>query len=359
MRLRYFALVHFVACCGLLFSSGCQNQAETEAGPAALSAETNEQDAGGAAPIITFSELGHDFGDVSPNKLYTADIKFTNTGDGTLEITKVSKCCGVNAKLAGEKQRYAPGESGAVHLEWQSGSQPMVFTRELVVHSNDKANPGTTLRIRAKIVLKVTWEPKRLRLALDEDNAGGQNLTIRCLDDRPFSITSFNSSGDCITADFDPSVEATEFVLEPKIDTEKLPDNLKGRIMIGLSHPDGNSAIILFDVLPKYTITPPLLIFFYAEPGKSITRKISVLNNYEKDFDIDSLSSKSGTVSVRVLNKRKITNGYQLEVELTPPPSEGKMKFLDEFYLDLEDGDKLPIRCNVYYKKDKPVTATK
>jgi len=337
MRLRYFVLVSFVACCGLLFSSGCQSQAESEAEPAALSPETNEQDAGGAAPKITFSKLGHDFGDVSPNKLYKADIEFTNSGDGTLEITKVSRCCGVNAKLAGGKQRYAPGESGAVHLEWRSGSQPMVFTRELVVHSNDKANPAITLRIRAKIVLKVTWEPKRLRLALDDDSAAGQNLTIKSLDGRPFSITSFNSSGDCITADFDPSVEATKFVIEPKIDTEKLPNNLKGRIMIGLSHPDGNSAIILFDVLPRYTITPPLLIFFYAEPGKPITRKISVLNNYKKDFDIESLSSKSGAVNLKVLNKRKITNGYQLEVELTPPPSEGKMKFLDEFRLVLND----------------------
>ena len=128
--------------------------------------------------------------------------------------------------------------------------------------------------------------------------------------------------------------------------------------MIGLTHPDGNAAIILFDALAKYSISPPLLILFYAEPGEPMVRKISVLNNYKKDFGVDSLSSKSGTVGVRILNKREITNGYQLEVELTPPPSEGKMRFVDEFYLTLEDGEKLPIKCNGYYKKTKPTSTT-
>jgi len=35
------------------------------------------------------------------------------------------------------------------------------------------------------------------------------------------------------------------------------------------------------------------------------------------------------------------------------------MKFLDELLLTLDNGEKLPIRCNGYYKKDKPVSAAK
>jgi len=358
MRRKYFALVYLVVGCALLWQSGCQEQAKIKTGPGGL--EEPEQvataDAGGPQPKITFETLGHDFGEVSPNTLNKGQIKFTNRGEGVLKISKVGRCCGVVAKLAAEKKEYAPGESGAVNVEWRSGSQSMVFTRELVVHSNDKANPASKLKIQAKIVLRVTWEPKRLRLFLDEDNAGSQNLTISCLDGRAFSITSFKSTGDCITADFDPSVEATKFVLEPKVNTAKLNKNRKGRITIGLTHPDGNAAIVLFDVLAKYTINPPLLILFYAEPGKPMVRKISVLNNYKKDFAVDSLSSKNGIVGVKILNKRKITNGYQLEVELTPPASESKMRFLDEFYLTLADGEKLPIKCNGYYKKTKPVS---
>jgi hypothetical protein len=308
------------------------------------------------APRITFQELGHDFGVVPPNKLHKADIKFTNTGQGTLNITKVSGCCGVVTKLVEDKRQYAPGESGAVRVEWRSGSQPMAFAREFVVHSNDNANPATKLEIKAKVVLKVTWEPKSLSLVLDEENAGCENITIKCTDDRPFSITSFKSTGGCITSDFDPSAKATEFVLKPEVKMEKLQNNQKGRITIGLTHPDGNAAIILFRVLPKYKINPPLLIVFNAEPGEPIVRKISVLNNYGQDFGIESLTSKTGTVGIKVLSKRKISDGYQLEIELMPPDYEGKIKFTDEFYLNFEDGDKLSIRCSGYYKKTKPST---
>ncbi len=358
MRQMFFTLFCFFAFCGLVALNGCREKAQIDTESSALSAETKVADSNGA-PTITFQELGHDFGVVPPNKLHKADIKFANTGRGTLKIKKVGGCCGVVTKLAGNKKEYAPGESGAISVQWRSGSQPMSFAREFVVHSNDKANPATKLKIKAKVVLKVTWEPKSLSLVLDEENAGCENITIKCIDDRPFSITSFKSTGDCITADFDPSVKATEFVLKPKVRMEKLSNNQKGRITIGLTHPDGNAAIVLFRVLPKYKINPPLLIVFNAEPGKPIVRKISVLNNYDQDFGIRSLASKTGTVGIKVLSKRKISDGYQLEIELTPPEYEGKMKFMDMFYLNLEDGEKLPIRCSGYYKKTKPSTTIK
>ena len=259
MKPKYIALVYLVLGCALLWQSGCQEQARVDAEPEALEEpqKVDSAAADGPQPKITFETPGINFGEVPPNQLNKGQIKFTNTGAGALKISKVARCCSVVATLAEDKKEYAPGESGAVNVEWRSGSQPINFARELVIHSNDKSNPAAKLKIQANIVLRVTWEPKRLRLFLDEDNGGSQNLTISSLDDQPFSITSFKSTSDCITADFDPSVKATKFVLEPKVDTEKLNDNLKGRIMIGLTHPDGNAAVILFDVLAKYSIRSP------------------------------------------------------------------------------------------------------
>ena len=182
---------------------------------------------------------------------------------------------------------------------------------------------------------------------------------ISSVDNRPFSITGFKSTADCITADYDPSAEATKFVLEPKVDIEKIEKSPKGRINITLSHPHGNSAVILFSVLPKYTVNPPLFIIFNAEPEKPIVRTISVLNNYEKDFEIESLSSKSNVVAMKILEKKKIRYGYQLDVEITPPAAEGKTRFTDLFSVSIKGGEKLPIRCNGYYKKTKAEAKTK
>ena len=109
-------------------------------------------------------------------------------------------------------------------------------------------------------------------------------------------------------------------------------------------------ATILFDVLPKFAVRPPLLIVFSAEPQKPIVRKVNVLNNYEEEFEIESSSSKNNTV--KVLNQREITDGYELQVEITPPvPAEGVLKFSDVFTINIKDDMKLAVTCNGYYAK--------
>lgn len=351
MKRKCSVLALFVGGWLLLVSSGCQEQPTKESTIVPTKSS-------GPPPKITFEKIVLDFGEVGPNTQNTGEIKFTNTGEGPLKITKVSKCCGVIAGLDNDKTEYAPGESGAIKAEWRSGPQPTEFSRQLVVHSNDPANPDVILTIKATIVHRVVCEPPRLRLFLDEENAGSSKITLRSLDDRPFSITGFKSTADCITADFDPSVEATKFILQPRVDMEKLQKNLKGRVNIDLTHPEGNAVTILFDVLAKYTLDPMLIIIFDAEPEKPMTREIKVLNNYKKDFEIESVSSKGGIVGVKVLDQQKISSGYVLDVEITPPAAGDKIRFTDTFIMNLKGGETLSITCNGYFAKKKPTLQT-
>jgi hypothetical protein len=110
--------------------------------------------------------------------------------------------------------------------------------------------------------------------------------------------------------------------------------------------------------LPKYTVTPPLLIVFNAQPQEPMVRKITVLNNYEKDFEIESVSSRSNTIGVKVLKQRKITNGYQLEVEITPPEATDSTRFRDVFTVNVKGGETLTLTCNGYYSRRKPKPKT-
>jgi hypothetical protein len=225
--------------------------------------------------------------------------------------------------------------------------------RQLGLLSNDLTNPEIKLTLKAKIVAKVSWDPERVKLCLDEENAGCPKLKLKSLDGQQFSITDIKSTGDCITAQYDPNTKATEFDIELKADTEKLAKNLKGRVYISLTHPEAKMATVLFDVIPKFTVTPPLIIVFNAESQKPIVRKISVLNNYKEEFEIESSSSKDDTM--KILDQKKITNGYQLEVEIMPPmPEEGKIKFSDVLSINIKDGEKLAVTCNGYYSKTKP-----
>ncbi|HUV66089.1 MAG TPA: DUF1573 domain-containing protein [Sedimentisphaerales bacterium] len=364
MKRQYCTFVLLLAGGMLLLQAGCQGPAKSPGEPAVTTTKDGKKPPkvgtapkpGEPAPKIAFESMVCDFGEVGPNKDNTNDIKFTNTGDALLKISKVDRCCGVVTKL--DTMEYAPGESGTLQVQWKSGPLPSKFTRQLVVHSNDPVNPDISVTITATVVQRVLGEPSRLKLFLDEENGGCPEITLRSLDDRPFSITGFNSTADCITADFDPSVEATKFVLQPKVDQEKLQKNLKGRVNIELTHPEGNSVSILFDVLPQYTVSPPLIIIFDAQPETPTVREIKVLNNYRKDFEIESLASKSGLVGVKLLEQQKISNGYVLKVEITPPAAGEKIRFSETFNLNLKGGAKLSVTCNGYFAKKKPSLPT-
>jgi hypothetical protein len=142
------------------------------------------------------------------------------------------------------------------------------------------------------------------------------------------------------------------------VDVEKLQRNLQGRLSMELTHPEGRAITILFDVLPKYTLDPQLLIVFRAEPGKPTVRKIKVRSNYGKAPEVESISSKGDTIAVKVLGQKEIRNVCELEVEITPmaPAVEGKIVFTDTFSLNLKSGEQLSMTCNAYYATGKAQT---
>lgn len=349
---RNYLVLLFVGCV-LLLQPGCQEQnipAEKSVAGLVTSEEKAEAaiESGKAAPIITFEKTIDDFGEVGvSSSKKVAEFKFTNTGDGLLEIKDIEKCCGVVTKV--DKNEFAPGESGVVQAEFQTFQKPGLFMKNIYVNSNDKTKPRLALTIKATVVSKVGYSPKRLRLFLEEENAGCPKIVINSLDNQPFSITGFTSTGQSITADIDSSVEATKFVLSPVVDIEKLNENPKGRINISMTHPEEKMAQITFDMLPKFSTSPPLIIAFNAVPEKKIVRKVSILNNYGGAFEIESVSSPNNTI--KVLSQEKIQSGYQLLVEMTPPAPEGKTFFTDVLVVKIKGGDELQVVCRSFYKQ--------
>jgi hypothetical protein len=349
---------------GVFFLSitGCQEQAKVQKGPVAVSLPPASEQAaeqvttetkdktGQAGPKITFEKAIHDFGEIGPGLKKSCEFKFTNTGNSLLEITKVEGCCGVTTKL--DKMRYEPSESGTIKVEYNASTVAGLMSRQLYVLSNDKTNPRAPLTIKAKIVPKISYEPQRgLRFLLKDEQLECPEITITSLDGRPFAIKDFKSTGNCITVDFDPNKEATNFILQPKIDMEKLRGNLNGVISITLTHPEGNNVTIPFTALPRFQITPPQLIAFNAEPGQPIFRKIWVLNNYGENFEIESASSENGIIKVQ--SQDPINNGYQFMLEITPPNEEGETRFTDVFHVNIKGGGKLEVTCRGFYLKKK------
>ena len=118
--------------CVLLFQPGCQQHPGAAAKPKTVPeatvptpalTKTQGVSVDKKGPQITFEKLVHDFGSVGANTKNACEFNFTNTGDGLLKITKVSKTCGCTPYTLAKKE-YAPGESGALKVRYNAGKRP-------------------------------------------------------------------------------------------------------------------------------------------------------------------------------------------------------------------------------------------
>ncbi len=326
-----------------------QNRVKQQPKTAAKNATELRNEPNALAPKIKFDETSVDFGKTGPGMIVTKDLKFQNIGKGILKISEILQCCGIFAKV--DKEQYEPGEKGILTIEFHSTGNIGLLERNPVVYSNDPENPQITLYVRAEIEQIVVWEPGNIKLFLNEENAACPKVKIESLDNQPFAITGIRSTGNCITAEYNPLVKKTEHVLDLKVDLKKLPDQLYGQIDISMDHPNGNFANIPFNIVPKYNLSPKPLYLFDMKENEPRKEKIKLINNYKKDIKIVSTSSKENTI--RMIDYNKINDDYEINVEITPPPAtKGELRFNDIFYINLDDGEQLALNCMGYYKTE-------
>lgn len=359
MKRHWFLLAVLIAGCILLSQVGCQKQRgqppqpepkvtkkKPPVGPVDIEPAEDKK----KVPRITFEKVVHNSGEVAPGTKQSCEFKFTNTGDGLLKIGKIDTCCGFAAKLKGNKKDYAPSESGTVIVTFNASRFRGKLTKYQYVNSNDKAKPRVKLTIKAKVVLKVAYEPKALKLLLNDANAGCPEIKLTGLDGQPFAIKSFRATSGAITADFDSSVKATSHVIQPKVNTKMLQKHSKGLVTIELTHPGCNVVSIPFNALSRFKITPPSIILYKAKPGKSIKKTVWLRNNYGEDFEVESVSSEKGII--KVLSQERVDNRYKFGLEITPPADTGKERFTDVLHINIKGGKKLTVDCNGFYSKE-------
>jgi len=123
---------------------------------------------------------------------------------------------------------------------------------------------------------------------------------------------------------------------------------LNGRIEIGLTHPECKMVTINLNALPRFRINPRSIVVQGASAKQPVVRKVRIINNYKEDFELESALSKKDIV--KILSHKKFGNGYELELQITPPSS-GARVFTETFYVNLKDGKKLEIPLSGFYSR--------
>lgn len=370
MKRDWLTLTVLIICAVLLLQMGCQEQAlATEEPKAELKVSEDVADKAKAAvepagigPRLMFESVTCDFGKVGPRTKNVGEFKFENAGDELLIIKKVTKSCGCTPFTL-EKKEYEPGESGTLKVSYKATSRVGSAKKHLYVQSNDKTKPKIALAVKATIVKKVEFEPKQLRLLLNKENAGCPEITLTSADGKPFSVKGFKATGrfrstaNAITADYDSSNKAKKVVIQPKVNMGLLKKSVNGNIVINLTHPQCDSVTIPFKVLPRFKIDPPSIVVHKVEPEKPVTKEVWILNNYDEDFEVESVSCKEGTM--KVLSQEKVDNRYKFELEITPPAAGAQKRlFSDVFFVNVKDSERLKINCRGFYLRQARKSAT-
>lgn len=300
--------------------------------------------------VIEVENPVYNFGIMGPNQKKSGEFRFKNVGDGILQINKVKSTCGCTVPQL-KKKKYAPGESGVIQVTYRSSSRQAPVTKHLYIHSNDSKKPKYELTIKAQVKVNISATPSKMNLSLKKENAGAETITIASKDGKPFAIKSFTSSKNIITAEFDPTVESTEFVLKPKVDIEKLKKLLKGSIKISVTHPNSGQVTIPFSTKPPFELSRPRFIIQNALPEKIETKDVWVMSNYDVKVEIESITSIKKYMEV--VGTETKDNNVKLTIKITPPPNDTKARsFTDSMKIKLKSGDELTIRCSGFYKKE-------
>ncbi|MEA3226926.1 MAG: hypothetical protein U9Q07_13325, partial [Planctomycetota bacterium] len=102
--------------------------------------------------------------------------------------------------------------------------------------------------------------------------------------------------------------------------------------------------------IPRFKVSP--ILARGVRSGESVVKKVRVVNNYNEDFGFTSVSSKNGTATV--LSTRSVGNGYELEVEISPPAKKNARFFSETLLVTTTSGEKLEIPCNVFFASAEP-----
>jgi hypothetical protein len=302
------------------------------------------------AGIIKFETTTHNFGDMDPNSLNSTQFTFTNVGKGRLKIGTIGTSCGCTV-AALDKYDYAPGESGTIKVTYHATKMAGTITKQIFAPSNDPQNPRVELILKGTIVIKVDCHPDTMKLALDQPNAGAPQITLTSKDGKAFAITGYESSSNAVIPQIDPNVKETHFVVPLKIDMDRLRTALNGYLRLNITHPSIDVIAISYSTPAEFDTLPSSIIVRDAIPAKPVIREISVMNNYNKPFEITSISSKNG--SVKVLKQEKDKDTYRLSVEITPPENNKMMFFSDTLIIKLSTGNDLSVNCRGFYNRNR------
>ncbi|TLM64749.1 MAG: DUF1573 domain-containing protein [Deltaproteobacteria bacterium] len=114
-----------------------------------------------AAPVVSVPRADYDFGTIFQGEKVRHAFTFSNAGNESLVVEKVSSSCGCTAALASAKT-LAPGASGEIEATFDSTRFRGAISKTVYLYTNDPAQPVVQLHIKGTVQEELTIEPQQV-----------------------------------------------------------------------------------------------------------------------------------------------------------------------------------------------------
>ena len=101
------------------------------------------------APVMTFTETEHNFGDIKPGAVVKHTFSFTNSGKSPLLIENATASCGCTTPNW-TKDPIAPGAKGTIEVQFDSHGKSGLQNKQVSIRANTQPSI-TQIAIRANI----------------------------------------------------------------------------------------------------------------------------------------------------------------------------------------------------------------
>ena len=144
-------------------------------------------------PKLSLQENTHDFGKISEDQSVSHTFTIHNTGNGTLNITKVEPDC--DCTVPTYDKSIPPGGRGKINLGLKPFSVVNEFKKSTIIHTNDPEHPEVVLILRGVAEPMVAVNPShivRLKGTPGQDTLAQVRITSRL--PTPWQVKYFQTS---------------------------------------------------------------------------------------------------------------------------------------------------------------------
>lgn len=185
------------------------------------------------------------------------DFKFKVTGGKTVKILDIATYCScLKAKTKDGKMEFKDGEEGVIETAFLLGTFEGEVSKQVVVVTDDPAQPEITLSIRMTIPPIIKVEPESLKWEVGEE-AKPKTMKLTVVDEKAIAVTKLVSSRDNMTAEFKELKKGREYeiTLTPKTTAEVMLGVL--RVETDAPYPRYQKRLLFFNVMrPKIAPAP-------------------------------------------------------------------------------------------------------